>query len=79
MLVQDMSRNNFFFPVSNIICFTFYNRDLFTDCRSQWPCDGLITRPRSPPVCVKNDYEEKKRPGPSKGCRAIGKKKKKMY
>jgi uncharacterized protein (UPF0147 family) len=24
MLVEDMSRNNFFFPGSNITCFTFY-------------------------------------------------------
>jgi hypothetical protein len=29
--------------------------------------------PRSPTVCEKNDGTEEKRPGPSKGCTAIGK------
>jgi hypothetical protein len=24
---------------------------------SEWPCDGLVPRPRSPTVCVKKDYE----------------------
>jgi hypothetical protein len=28
----------------------------FPVCK-QRPCDGLITRPRSPTVCVKKDYE----------------------
>jgi hypothetical protein len=31
------------------------------------PCDGLITRPSSPTVCVKKIKELKKRPGPNKG------------
>jgi hypothetical protein len=35
-------------------------------CR-QRPCDGLITRPRSSTVCVKNITKLKKKPGPNKG------------
>jgi hypothetical protein len=31
------------------------------------PCDGLITRPRSPTVCVIKSIKVKKRPGPNKG------------
>jgi hypothetical protein len=35
-------------------------------CRYR-PCDGLITRPRSPADCVQKITKLKKRPGPNKG------------
>jgi hypothetical protein len=39
---------------------------VYSECM-QRPWDGLITRPMSPTVCVKNITELKKRPGPNKG------------
>jgi hypothetical protein len=32
-----------------------------------WPCNGLITRPRSSTVCVNKITKLKKKPGPNKG------------
>jgi hypothetical protein len=40
-------------------------------CVSVAALGGLITRPRSPTVCIKKITKLKKRPGPNKGCSAI--------
>jgi hypothetical protein len=48
------------------VCVRLFCVNVFL-CVGKQSCDGLITRPRSPTVCVKKITKLKKRSGPNKG------------